>query len=166
MRRSALLALLAFAVCGLLSGCEGKRISDLGAISGHAEFRVDGVYLRLNLLTASGAHLTWTSDNFSGGGVLHESELDTRVQVYSLKDGQRNEKVFTGRLRSLRWNAARLNSFRSLVGIVPSALTEFDPEADGPTGEIDVILITPNQGQFEATVYDAQIYPASLFLNR
>lgn len=163
MRRSVFWTLLAFAVCGLLLGCGGKRISDLGGISGHAEFRADGVYLRMNLLTADGAHLTWTSSNFSGGGVLHESELDTRVQVYSLKDGLRNEKVFSGRLRSLRWNAARLNSFRSLIGLIPFALTELDPEADGPTGEIDVILITPNQGQFETTVYDAQIYPASLF---
>lgn len=164
MKRTALLA-LAFAASALLSGCEGKRIAELGGISGHAEFRADGVYLRLNLLTSSGAHLLWTSDNFSGGGVLHESELDTRIQVYSLKDGQRNETVFSGRLRSLRWNAARVNSFRSLVGVIPSALTELDPEADGPTGEIDATLITPNQGEFETTVYDAQIYPASLFLD-
>lgn len=166
MRRTAFWAALAAAACGLLSGCEGKRISDLGAISGYTEFRADGVYLRLNLLTAEGSHLVWTSDNFSGGGVLHESELDTRVQVYSLKDGQRNKKVFSGRLRSLRWNAARINSFRALVGVVPSSLTEFDPEADGPTGEIDATLITPNQGEFETTVYGAQIYPASLFLDR
>ncbi len=156
---------LAAAASMLLSGCEGKRISDLGGISGHAEFRAEGVYLRLNLLTSSGAHLLWTSDNFSGGGVLHESELDTRIQVYSLKDGQRNETVFSGRLRSLRWNAARVNSFRSLIGVIPSTLTELDPEADGPTGEIDATLITPNQGEFETTVYDAQIYPASLFLD-
>ena len=164
MRRTALLAALAVAASALLSGCEGKRIAELGGISGHAEFRADGVYLRLNLLTESGAHLLWTSDNFSGGGVLSESELDTRVQAYSLKGGQRNAQVFKGRLRSLRWNGAHLYSYRALIGVVPSSLTEFDPEADGPIGEIDVKLITPNQGEFETTVYDAQIYPASLFL--
>ena len=166
MRRALLAGLCAASCAALLSaGCGGKRISDLGGITGAADYRAAGIQVRLHLLTSAGSPMLWNPNNFTGGGVLSETELDTRVRVYSLRNGLRGEEVFAGRLRSLQWNAAHLNSYRNLLGVVPSSLIALDEEADGPVGELDVTLITPNQGEFETTIHEAQIYPASLFMN-
>jgi hypothetical protein len=165
-KRRALLLLLAVVAVG----CGGKTIANLGGIRGTTDFRVDGIIVNMALLTDTGDRLTWDASIISpvGGGVLDPLELDTHVKVYSTLNGQRHNEVYSGRLKRLNWDTqgnARYGglTFRSLFGLVSIFLIKADPTADSPLGELEVTLITPKQGEFHTTIYDAQIYPASFF---
>ncbi|GIX06815.1 MAG: hypothetical protein KatS3mg115_1218 [Candidatus Poribacteria bacterium] len=150
---------------GSLLGCEGKVIENLGAIDARAELRADGVWVEIFLLTEDGERLYWTSDLLSphGAGVLAPEDLDTHVEIWSLRNGERNRKVYSGRLQGLHWNTIYVNAYRSLIGRVPSYAIERDPEADAPVGEMEIALITPRQGTFRVTLSNVPIYPPGRF---
>lgn len=163
--RRALLLTLA-----LLLGCAGKTISNLGGIRGGTQIRADGILVNIHLVTDAGDRLTWDTSIVTpaGGGVLDPRELDTRIKVWSTLNGQRHNEIYSGRLKSLNWDFqgdARYGglNFRSMIGLVPHRLITLDPTADSALGELDITLITPNQGEFDTTVYDAQVYPAAFF---
>ena len=164
-KRRALLLLAA-----VVLGCGGKTIANLGGIRGTTDFRADGIIVNMALLTDTGERLSWDSSIISpvGSGVLDPLELDTHVKVYSTLNGQRHNEVYSGRLKRLNWDTqgnARYGglTYRSLFGLVSSLLLKADPTTDSPLGELEVTLITPNQGEFHTTIYDAQIYPAAFF---
>ncbi|MBT3269172.1 hypothetical protein HN371_18655 [Candidatus Poribacteria bacterium] len=161
---------LALLVLVVFLGCAGKTINNLGGIRGTTDIRADGVIVNISLRTDTGERLVWDTNLVTpaGGGVLDPRELDTRIQVFSTLNGQRNEQIFAGRLKSLNWNFqgdTRFGgpTFRSLIGLVPHNLLALDAAADSALGELEVTLITPRQGEFHTTVYDAQVYPAAFF---
>lgn len=145
-----------------LSGCESKVIQNLDAIDATADLHSDGIHVEIFLLADDGERLYWEGSILTPSrlDVLPASELDTRVEVWSLKNGQRHKRVFFGRLRALHWNALIPNSYRSLLGIVPYDAIEADPEADSVFGEMDITLITPKQGNLSTTLVNIQIFPA------
>ncbi|MEO2004030.1 MAG: hypothetical protein ABGY41_08005 [Candidatus Poribacteria bacterium] len=164
VRRALLLTL------ALFLGCTGKTISNLGGIRGRTQIRADGIVVQINLMTDEGDRLVWDTSLVTpaGGGVLDPREMDTRITVWSTLNGQRHNEIYKGRLKSLNWDLqgdARFGglNFRNMVGLVPHRLITLDPTADSALGELDITLITPRQGEFEAIVYDAQVYPAAFF---
>ncbi len=161
---------LALLVLVAVFGCAGKTINNLGSIRGFTDIRADGILVSISLMTDTGDRLAWDTNLITpaGSGVLDPRELDTRIQVFSTLDGQRNNQIFAGRLKSLNWNFqgdTRFGgpTFRSLIGLVPHNLLALDATADSALGELEVTLITPRQGKFHTTVYDAQVYPAAFF---
>ncbi|MDA1190403.1 MAG: hypothetical protein O3A46_01825 [Candidatus Poribacteria bacterium] len=158
-------AFVLLAALGLLFGCEGKKIQNLGDIEATVELHLTGIFMEIFLMTEDGDRLYWDTDISSpvGAGILPIEDLDTKVDVWSMKNGQRHEKVYSGRLFDFHWNVARINSFRSLLGEIPASRIKRDLEADGPQGEIDLIFVTPNQGNFTTTLFNAPIYPVTYF---
>lgn len=141
-------------------GCEGKTIQNLGAIDARSQARVDGIYIEILLLTETGERLAW-DDSLTGGGILPIEDLDTRIEVWTYKDGHRHIAAYDGRLANMNWQAGSVNSYRALVGRVPLFAMKSDPEADGPSGDIEITLVTPKQGEFRATLFNVQIYPVA-----
>ena len=145
-------------------GCETKTIQNLADIEAEAHLRLTSLEVRLYLLTDTGERLRWESSLVGPvGDVLPIEDLDTYVEVWSLRDGQRNKRVYAGRLRGLTWSIGQATSHRSLVGDVPLYAYAVDPEADSALGEIDVTLTTPNQGDFSNTIFNVQIFSAGGF---
>jgi hypothetical protein len=149
---------LAFA----LTACESKVIQNLDAIDATADLRSDGIHIEIFLLAEDGGRLYWEGSLLSRSGerIMPVSELDTRVEVWSLKNGQRHQRVFYGRLRGLHWNSIIPNAYRSLLGVIPYDAIQGDPEADSVFGELDITLITPKQGNLSTTLVNVQIFPA------
>lgn len=148
----------------LLSACDSYVIQNLGAIDADAALRLDRLDVQIFLLTENGDRLQW-DPSITGplSDVLPIDKLDTRIDIWSLKDGQRHLQVYSGRLRGLRWAAGYVTAYRSLTGDVPLYAYGIDTDADTPIGEIDVTLETPKQGDFTTTVFNVQIYSASYF---
>ena len=163
-RRFEVAVLVVLGLVGLV-GCEGKVIQNLGAIDARVQLRLDGLHTEILLLTEDGDRLYWDTGILSptSAGILPIEELDTHVELWSMRNGQRHRKVYSGRLQGLRWNLAYEGSYRSLLGRIPAYAIDRDPEAEGPTGEMELTLITPKQGEFSITLYDVPIYPATLF---
>ncbi|MBM3213931.1 hypothetical protein FJZ36_03330 [Candidatus Poribacteria bacterium] len=151
------LAALAFASIG----CDSQTIQNLGGIEAAAQLYADGIRVEVFLTTDTGNRLYWESSILSSVGMspLPSSELDTRVSVWSLKSGQRHKEIYLGRLRDLHWNIAYVDSYRSLLGIVPYHAINADQEADSVLGEMDIALVTPKQGVFRTTIGNVQVYP-------
>lgn len=144
-----------------VAGCDSKVIQNLDAIDATADLRSDGIHVEIFLLAHDGERLYWEGSILSPTrpDVLPVSELDTRVEVWSLKNGQRHKRVFLGRLRALHWNAMIPNSYRSLLGVIPYDAIAPDHEADSLFGEMDITLITPKQGNLSTTLVNVQIFP-------
>ncbi len=150
-------------VC-VLSACESRTIQNLGDIEAQANLAFDGLEVRVFLLTETGDPLYWeTSIVGPVADILPVEELETHVSIWSLQNGQRHNEVYAGRLPSLRWLAGAPYGHRMLIGRLPSHAYQFDTEADSPFGELDFTLTTPKQGDFQATVFNVQIFSASYF---
>lgn len=148
----------------VLSACESKTIQNLGAIEAQANLAYNGLEVRIFLLTERGDPLYWeTSIVGPVSDILAVEELATHVSIWSLQSGQRHKEVYSGRLPSLRWLAGAPFGHRMLLGRIPLHGYELDPEADAPFGELDFTLTTPKQGDFEATVFNVQIFSAVFF---
>jgi hypothetical protein len=154
---------LAMVVLALaMTGCDSKVIQNLDSIDAAADLHSDGIHVEIFLLADDGDRLYWEGSILTNAGaqVLPVSELDSRVEVWSLKNGQRHRRVFMGRLRALHWNAIIPNSYRSLLGVVPYDAIGGDSEADSTLGEIDITLMTPKQGNLKTTLVNVQIFPS------
>jgi hypothetical protein len=146
----------------VLGGCETKTIQNLGAIDVGAQLSLEGLRVEIFLLTETGERLYWESGILgpTGERPLSPSEFDTKVELWSLRNGQRHVRVYAGRLGGLRWSVSGAYGYRSLVGLVPRYAIQDDPETDSLIGEMDVTLKTPKQGDFHQSAYDVPLYPA------
>ncbi len=159
------IAILAL-VFGILS-CDTGMIDNLSGISIAATFHGDRINVKIFLQTETGSKLLWGQrvSQSQPGFVVPEEDFDTHLKVYS--DGHLGTEwggeagfhnVYDGRLADLHWNATISDTQRMLLGYIPTRLIKEDAERETNTGIIELTLITPKQGNFDARLDNVQIY--------
>ena len=148
-------------LCLLLLSCGTGKIANLSSIRITADLLTNKIRIVIFLQDHSGNYLVWhqsflTSE--SGMSVVSEEDFNTNVKVYSMKYGDRNKKVYDGRLAGLHWNRAIVDTPRILLGDIPIVLIQKDAERDTDFGIIELTLTTPKQGDFFAQASDVKIY--------
>ena len=149
------LCVLTFFSCGSgeIQNFEGIRII--------SEPRVDRLLISIYLLDRNGQPLIWNQSVLSPGvGVSTISEADfiTNAEVYSIRKGVKNRKVYDDRLLHLQWASEPNNLNRMLTAEIPRAFIDEDPERDTPLGVVTIEIQTDKQGPFTDTAERTAIY--------
>lgn len=146
----------------MFTGCETGEIENLGGIEIETTYYYHSyILVEITLVSPEGYSLLWEESILNpqiGVSIIPEEEFDTNVKIYSLVDGVENKKVYDGRLADLHWNRMIANTPRRLIGKIPKILIENDSERNSIFGNIEVKLITPNQGSFTEKVEGVRIY--------
>ncbi len=145
----------------LFLGCDTGQIANLGSISIKADLRLNYIQVLILLQDAAGNYLVWNQSILRPEGsvsVIPEEDFKTHVIVYSMKHGEKSQKVYDGRLRGLRWNRIIAETPRVLLGDIPVVLIQKDLDRDTNLGIIELTLTTPKQGDFLAELDNVQIY--------
>ena len=75
-----------------------------------------------------------------------------------MRNGEKHQKVYDGRLIDVRWAQEANNLDRLLKAQIPLRLIDEDPERDTYKGIITIEIQTDKQGPFSDTDEDAIIY--------
>ena len=141
-------------------GCETGIIDNWGGIKVETSFRFDRLEFDIFLLNENDRPLIQTGSILTPGTgprSLSESKFTTRIEIYSMRNGERSKKVYDGRPIDLRWGALGGNR-RVLFAEIPHRLIEGDEQRDTRMGEIIVTLQTDKQGPFKHILEDTRIY--------
>ena len=151
---------LAWGCLIVILGCETGIIDNFAGIKVETTFRPDEIEFDIFLLNENGNELIRTGSILTPGTgprSLSESKFTHRVEIYSMRDGVKNKKVYDGRLIGLQWWAVGGNR-RVLFAYIPHRLIEEDEQRDTEMGVIIVTLQTDKQGPFEDTLENIRIY--------
>ena len=141
-------------------GCETGIIDNWGGIKVETNFRFDRLEFDIFLLNENDRPLIQTGSILTPGTgprSLSESKFTTRIEIYSMRNGERSKKVYDGRPIDLRWGALGGNR-RVLFAEIPHRLIDADEQRDTKMGVIIVTLQTDKQGPFKDTLEDTRIY--------
>lgn len=149
-------------VCALtLLSCGTGEIQNFEGISILTEPRVNRINVTIFLTDKHGVPLIWNQSILSpsvGVSTISDADFTTNAKVYSMRNGQKHQKVYDGRLVDVRW-AQEANSLdRLLKAQIPLRLIEEDAERDTYKGIITIEIKTDKQGPFSDTDEDAIIY--------
>lgn len=75
-----------------------------------------------------------------------------------MRNGEKNMKVYDGRLLDVRWGQETNSLDRLLKAEIPRSLIDEDPNRDTTTGVITVEIKTDKQGPFMDTIEKTEIY--------
>lgn len=152
--------LVCICVIALLA-CGSGEIQNFEGIQVITDPRVDRIDIRIYLLDRNGIPLIWNQSILSpsvGVSTISEAEFITNAKVYSMRDGEKHQKVYDGRLIDVRWSQEPNSLERLLSAEIPRRLIEEDPERDTHLGVITVEIKTEKQGPFSDTDEKAAIY--------
>ena len=155
-----ILAWLAWGGLIAILGCETGVIDNFAGIKVETTFRPNLLEFDIFLLNENGRPLIQTGSILTPGTgprSLSESKFTEHVEIYSMRNGTKNKKVYDGRFIDLRWGALGGNR-RVLFAEIPHRLIEEDEQRDTRMGVIIVTLQTDKQGPFKDTLEKAQIY--------
>ena len=144
-------------------GCETGIIDNFAGIKVETTYRFDRIDFDIFLLNENGNELIRTGSILTPGTgprSLSESKFTHHVEIYSMRNGTRNKKVYDGRLIDFRWGAVGGNR-RVLFAEIPHRLIEEDEQRDTRMGVIIVTLQTDKQGPFKDTLENASIYSSA-----
>ena len=148
--------------CGLaFLACGSGEIQNFEGIRIISEPRVDRLQISIYLLDRNGQPLIWNQSVLSPGvgvSTISEADFTTSAEVYSIRKGVKNRKVYDGRLIDLRWASEPNNLNRMLTAEIPRAFIEEDPERDTPLGVVTIEIQTEKQGPFTDTAERTAIY--------
>lgn len=145
----------------VLVGCGSGEIQNFEGIQALMDPRTDRLEIRIYLLDRHGNALIWNQSILSpsvGVSTISEADFFTHAEVYSMRDGKRNKKVYDGRLIDVRWSQEPNSLERLLSAEIPRALIEEDLERDTHLGVIVVEVKTDKQGPFTDTIDETSIY--------
>lgn len=144
-----------------LLACGTGEIQNFEGISIISEPRVDRINITIYLTDKHGIPLIWNQSILSpsvGVSTISDADFTTNAKVYSMRNGEKNLKVYDGRLLDVRWGQ-ELNSLdRLLKAEIPRALIDEDPDRDTTIGVITVEIKTDKQGPFTDTIEKTAIY--------
>ena len=144
-----------------LMACGSGEIQNFEGIQAISYPRVDRLDIKIYLLDRNGIPLIWNQSILSpsvGVSTISDADFTTSVQVYSMLDGEKHQKVYEGRLYDVRW-AQEPNSLERLLSAeIPRRLIKDDPERDTYEGVITVEVKTEKQGPFTDTIEKTAIY--------
>ena len=155
--------ILPWLACGCLIailGCETGIIDNFAGIRVETEFEFDRIEFYIFLLNKNGNELIRTGSITTPGTgprSLSESKFTHHVEIYSMRNGVKNKKVYDGPFIDLHWFPDRRN-YRVLYGEIRHRLIEEDEQRDTKMGVIIVTLQTDKQGPFKDTLEDVRIY--------
>ena len=144
-----------------LLACGSGEIQNFEGISILSEPRVDRINITIYLTDKHGIPLIWNQSILSPGvGVssISEGEFITNAKIYSMRNGEKHQKVYDGRLFDIRWGQEPNSLDRLLRGEIPRRLIDEDPERDTYQGVITVEVKTDKQGPFSDIEQNATIY--------
>lgn len=158
--------ILPWLACGCLIailGCDTGIIDNFAGIKVETTFRPSEIEFDIFLLNENDRPLIQTGSILTPGTgprSLSESKFTHHVEIFSMRNGARNKKVYDGRFIDLRWGALGGNR-RVLFAEIPHRLIEEDEQRDSEMGVIIVTLQTDKQGPFEDTLENTRIYSRS-----
>ena len=141
-------------------GCETGVIDNFAGIKVETLYRFDRIEFDIFLLNENGRPLIRHGSILTPGigvSTLSASKFTSHVEIYSMRDGAKNKKVYDGRLIDLEWGAVGGNR-RVLFAEIPHRLIEKDEQRDTEIGVIVVTVETEKQGPFTDTLEKARIF--------
>ena len=144
-----------------LFSCETGVIANLSNIRINPDLLTNQMRIAIYLQDHSGNYLVWHQSFLtpqSGMSIVAAEDFKTNVKIYSMKSGDKNKKVYDGRLAGLHWNRAFSDMPRLLLGDIPLTLIQKDAERDTDLGVIELTLTTPKQGDFFTVAENVKIY--------
>lgn len=149
-------------ICALtLFSCGTGEIQNFEGISILTEPRVNRINVTIYLTDKHGIPLIWNQSILSpsvGVSTISDADFTTNAKVYSMRNGEKHQKVYDGRLIDVRWAQEANNLDRLLKAQIPLRLIDEDPERDTYKGIITIEIQTDKQGPFSDTDEDAIIY--------
>ena len=149
-----------FCVIALLA-CGSGEIQNFEDIQIFAYPRTGRIDIKIYLLDRNGIPLIWNQSILSpsvGVSTISEADFTTNVKVYSMRNGEKHQKVYDGRLVDVRWSQEPNSFERLLTAEIPRSFIEEDPERDTHLGVITVEVKTEKQGPFTDTLEKTDIY--------
>ncbi len=144
-----------------LLACGTGEIQNFEGISIISEPRVDRINITIYLTDKHGIPLIWNQSILSpsvGVSTISDADFTTNAKVYSMRNGEKNMKVYDGRLLDVRWGQETNSLDRLLKAEIPRSLIDEDPNRDTTTGVITVEIKTDKQGPFMDTIEKTEIY--------
>lgn len=152
--------LLCIGVLGLFS-CGSGEIQNFEGIQVISDPRTDRIDFRIYLVDKHGIPLIWNQSILSpnvGVSTISEADFTTNVKVYSMRDGEKHQKVYDDRLIDVRWSQEPNSLDRLLSAEIPRRLIAEDLERDTHLGVIIVEIKTEKQGPFTDSIQRTAIY--------